>query len=285
MTNSNLPPFDPQTTIPPFPAHGTDESDIEPGFKRFTTVPTVEDVKDNQLFGVPLVSPLTKQTLKDKTIQSMIHKAISEIEHELKLFISPVTIKRERINYSWNDFYNAFGWLQLANRPILEVQKLEVSIPSASDAENLVEWPTQWLKTYREHGTIQLVPLTGSGSVLITQVSSGVAFPIRLFNASDFPQFWAVTYRVGFENDELPFAIAQLIEVMAAIKILSLLSPVIFPYNSYSLGMDGLSQSVSTAGPQWFAARLQQLDQQKQELMDSIRSFYELKWSMSVLGG
>lgn len=284
MSNST-PPYDPQKTIAPFPPHGTDESDIEPGFRRFTTVPTVQDVKDNQLFGVPLVSPLTKEKLKDSTIQSMIYKAISEIEHEIKIFISPVTIKRERINYSWNDFYYAFGWLQLAHRPILEVQKLEVSIPSAFDAENLVEWPTQWLKTYREHGTVQLVPLTGSGSILITQVSTGVSFPVRLFNADNFPQFWAVTYRVGFEDGELPFAIAQLIEVMAAMKVLSMLSPVIFPYNSYSLNMDGLGQSVSTPGPQWFQARLQQLDQQKQELMDSIRSFYELKWSMSVLGG
>jgi len=285
MTDSNLPPFTPLKTIAPYPNHGSDVSDIEPGFQRFTTIPTFQQVKDNQLFGVPLVSPLTKEKLKDETIQNFIHKAISEIEHEIKLYISPVTIHRERINYSWSDFYYAFAWLQLSCRPILEVQKLEVSIPSAFDAENLVEWPTQWLKVYREFGTLQLVPLSGSGSVLVTQVSTGVAFPVRLFSADSFPQFWAVSYRVGFEVDQIPFVIAQLIEVVAAIKILSLLSPVIYPYNSYSLGMDGLSQSVSTPGPQWFSARLQQLTEEKQQLTDSIKSFYNMGISMSVLGG
>ena len=285
MTNNNLPPYDPQKTISPFPNHGSDSSGLEPSFQRFTTMPTVQNIKDNQLWGVPLISPLTKEKLKDETIQSFIHKAVSEIEHETKLYISPVTINRERINYSWNDFYYAFGWLQLSCRPILEVQQLEVSIPSASDNENLVPWPTQWLKTYREFGTIQLVPLTGSGSILITQVSTGVSFPVRLFSADSFPQFWAVTYRSGFEVDQIPYAITQLIEVTAAIKILSLLSPVIFPYNSYSIGLDSLSQSVSTPGPQWFSARLQQLTQERDKLLDSVKSFYNLGLSMSVLGG
>ena len=278
-------PYEPTPTVPPFPNHGSERSISEPGFKRFTTIPTPKDVKDHHLFGVPLISPLTKQTLSDSTIQDFIYKAISEIEHEVKIYISPVTIKRERINYSWNDFYYSFGWLQVNCRPILEVQKLEVSIPSAFNSENFVEWPTAWLKLYREFGTIQLVPLTGSGSILVTQVSTGVSFPIRLFNADNFPQFWGVTYRAGFETDQIPYIIAELIEVISSIRILSLLSPILFPYNSYGLGMDGLSQSVSTPGPQWFAARIQQLTDEKDKLVESIRSFYNLGYSMSVLGG
>ena len=285
MTNNNLPPYDPLDIISPFPYHGTAPSDVEPGFKRFTTMPTPVDIKTNQLFGVPLISPLTKERLTDDIIQNFIHKAVSEIEHEIKIYISPVTIHQERINYSWNDFYYAFGWLQLSCRPILTLEKLSVSIPSAFSSENLVDWPTQWVKLERAYGVLQLVPLTGSGSVLITQVSTGVSFPIRLFNADAFPQFWSVDYVTGFQVDEIPFVVAQLIEVTAAIKILSLLSPVIFPYNSYSIGLDSLSQSVSTPGPQWFAARLQQLTDEKNQLVQSIRSQYNLGFSMSVLGG
>jgi hypothetical protein len=282
--SSNVPPFDPKQTIQPFPPHGTEPSDIEPGFVRFAPMPTPQSIKDNKLFGIPLRSALTKQTLPDSVIQDAISKAVSEIEHTLKLFISPVTIKRERHNYSWNNFYHAFGYLQTNHRPILEVQKLEVSIPSAFDNENMVEWPTQWLKPYNEHGTIQLVPLTGSGSILITQVSTGVSWPIRLFNADNFPQFWAITYRVGFENDQIPMMIVELIELIAAMRIMSMVGPVAFPYNSYSISLDGLGQSVSSPGPQWFSQRYNDLKEQRDEIMDAARSYYELKWAIDVLG-
>jgi hypothetical protein len=277
-------PFDPQATRPSFPPSGTDGHDIEPGFKRYMPLPTVQDIKDNQLFGIPLQSALTKQKLSDTTIQKAIVKVISELEHELKLYISPVTIKRERHNYHWNEFYYAFGYLQLLQRPVLEVQKLEVSIPSSNDPENLVEWPTQWLKTYNDHGTIQLVPMSGSGSLVVTQVSNGASFPIRYFNADNYPQFWAVTYRAGFENDKVPAAIVELVEICTAIKILGLIGPVLFPYNSYSINMDGLGQAVSTPGPQWFAGRLQELEKRRDELKDAVRSYYELKWAIDVLG-
>ena len=281
---NNGPPYDPKNTVEPFPAHGSDPSDIEPGFLRFSAMPTVQDIKDRVLFGIPLKSALTKQTLPDSVIQDAIVKAVSEIEHTLKLYISPVTIKKERHNYHWNDYQYAFGYLQLNQRPILEVQKLEVSIPSANDAENLVEWPTQWIKPFNDHGTIQLTPLSGSGSILVTQVATGVSFPVYLFNSQHYPQFWAVTYRCGFENDKIPAMIAGLIETIAGLNILALLGPVLFPYNSYSINIDGLGQSVSTPGPNWFAARLADLGKRKDELYDAARSFYELKWAIDVLG-
>jgi len=276
--------YDPKATQPSFPPAGTGGHDIEPGFKRFMSMPTVQEVKENQLFGIPLRSALTKQELPDRVIQNYIMKAVSEIEHTLRLFISPVTIKQERHNYAWNEFYNAFGYIQLNHRPILEVQKLEVSIPSASDNENLVEWPTQWLKVYNEHGTLQLVPLTGSGSILISQVSSGVSFPVRLFNANNYPQFWAVTYRVGFENDQIPAMIAELIELIAALAVLAMIAPVFFPYNSYSVSMDGLGQSVSTPGPQWFSSRIQDMTKRRDELIVAAKSYYQLSIALGVLG-
>ena len=283
--NQNLPPYDPLDTIQPFPNHGTTGSLTEPGFKRLTVMPTAKDVKDHQMFGVPLVSPLTKERLSDEVIQDFIHKAVSEIEHETKLYISPVTIRQERVNYSWSDFYYSFAFLQLNCRPILEVEQLQVSIPSAFSVENLVPWPSAWIRLWREFGVLQLTPLSGSGSILITQVSTGVSFPIRLFNSDNYPMFWSVDYRVGFEVDQIPFIMVQLIEVVAAIKILSMLSPVIFPYNSYGLGLDSLSQSVSTPGPQWFNMRIQQLTDERNKLVESIRSQYNLGFSMNVLGG
>lgn len=278
------PPFPPTLSEPTFPPAGSYGQQIEPGFLRFKSMPTPKDVKQHQLFGIPLRSALTNEVLPDETIEDAVVKAVSEIEHDLKIMISPVTITRERHNYAWDEFYYAFGFLQTNFRPILEVQALEVSIPTPSDNENLVEWPSSWIKLYREFGTIQLVPLTGSGSILVTQISSGASFPIRLFNADNYPQFWAVTYRVGFENDKIPAMLVDLIEVIAALRVLEMLGPVFFPYNSYGIGIDGLSQSVTTPGHMLFMNRIQQLQQRKGELIDNARSYYLVKLSMDVLG-
>lgn len=277
------PPFAPTATVPSFPPAGTYGHQIEPGFRRFKPFPTAKDVRNHQLFGIPLRSAFTGEVLPDETIEDAIVKAVSEIEHDIKLFISPVTITREAHNYQWDEFYYAFGYLQTNHRPILEVQALEVSIPTPSDNENLVEWPSSWMKVYREHGTIQLVPLTGSGSILVTQISSGASFPIRLFNADNYPQFWRITYRVGFENDQIPAMLVDLIEVCAAMRILEMLGPIFFPYNSYGISADGLSQSVSLPQKLFFE-RLEAMKARKGELIDAARSYYELKWAIDVLG-
>lgn len=282
---NNIPPYNPTPTIVQSGVpQGTDQSDVEPSHLRTGPMPTVRNVKDHCLFGIPLRSTLTKEQLPDSTIQDAIVKAVSEIEHTLKLYITPVTIHREPYNYSWNEFYYQFAYIRLNNRPVLEVQKLEVSIPSATNTENLVEWPTQWLKVFNAHGTIQLVPLTGSGSLLVTQVSSGITFPIRMFNADNFPQFWRVTYRTGFEVDQIPQMIIDLIEVVAALKVLDMVGPVIFPYQSYGISSDGLSQSVSTPGPNWFSARIQSMIQKKETLLSAAKSMYELGLLIDTLG-
>lgn len=273
----------PTKTIKPFPAHGTEESDIEGGFKRFGTMPTPKDVR-KQLWGIPLKSPLTGEEITDEMLQDEIHKAVSAIEHDLKLYISPVTINREPHNYRWSDFYHSFCFIQLKQRPVLEIHKVEVSIPSANDQDNLVEWPTGWVRGHHDHGQIQLVPLSGSGSILITQIGSGANFPVRLFNSDHFPQFWRVSYRVGFENDEIPLMITSLIETVAALRLLELVAPILFPHSSYSLNIDGLGQAVGLPGPTWLTGRINSLKERKEEYLAAARSFYQLSLSMDVLG-
>lgn len=273
----------PTPTLQPFPSHGSDNSDVEPAFQRFMPLPTPQIIKDDYLFGIPLRSALTNQTVSDATIERFIVQSISEIEHEHQIYISPVTVNRERQDYSWNTFFHSYGFMRLNLRPILEIIKLEVSIPGP-DRENLIEWPSNWIRCYNTDGTLQLTPLTGSGSVLTTMAGSGAVFPVRLFSADKFPQFWACTYRSGFDVDKTPAIISELVAVSAALKLLSMLGPILFPTTGYSIGIDGLSQSVSTPGPNYLVGRIQSLMEQREKLTQAVRSFYQINLHMAVLG-
>ena len=121
--------YEPTRTLEPFPPTGTHETNVEPAFERFLPMPVPSIIKSDYLFGLPLKSTLTGQTLSDETIERFIVQSVSEIEHSLQLFISPITINRERHNYAWQDFFYAYGFLTTNCRPILEVHKLEVAIP------------------------------------------------------------------------------------------------------------------------------------------------------------
>ena len=99
--------YEPTRTLEPFPPTGTHETNVEPAFERFLPMPVPSIIKSDYLFGLPLKSTLTGQTLSDETIERFIVQSVSEIEHSLQLFISPITINRERHNYAWQDFFYA----------------------------------------------------------------------------------------------------------------------------------------------------------------------------------
>jgi hypothetical protein len=85
---------------------------------------------------------------------------------------------------------------------------------------------------------------------------------------------WRISYVAGFDFNKLPHVVNRLIGVMAAIQALSMLGPVIFPFAGQSISLDGMGQSVSTAGPQWLALRLQDLTAERDKLVLQMRAHY-----------
>ena len=65
--------------------------------------------------------------------------------------------------------------------------------------------------------------------------------------------------------------------MVAAIETLSLLATTDADANSRSIGIDGMSQSVSSAGPQKYQARIEVLMQKKQMLIDKYKTRFALK--------
>src|SRR5271165_4481356 len=85
------------------------------GFSRVEEWLTPDRIKDEFLFGIPLVSLTTGQKLSDKTIKNIINRAAAKLETKCKIDVFPVQrVHREdfdRTKYlqGWNQLQLPFG--------------------------------------------------------------------------------------------------------------------------------------------------------------------------------
>jgi hypothetical protein len=79
----------------------------------------------------------------------------------------------------------------------------------------------------------------------------------------------------GFDEGKLPKVMNEIIGMSAAIDVLSMLSTT-NKSNSHSLGIDGMSQSISGQGPQVYDGRIKQLEEQRRLLMNKVKSLFQL---------
>ena len=269
-------------TQTPFPNQATHQE-----MDRYLPLPTANSLKKGALFGLPLKSYLTQQVVEDSTLESFISQAISEIEHTLNLFITPVTFS-ERHDYSREMQFWSFGVTKLNNSPILNIEQYQLTFNNGIGIPGslpLVDIPLEFVHVQPQDGTIQLVPAQGvTISGFIVSIYSGLGY--HAFNSqaiSYWPGAVFVKYRAGFEKCRVPALLVALIENLAAYKFLSALGPVLFPYNSTSIGIDGTSQSVSTPGPLFLQNRLKDLQNMIQTEMEAAKGYYQKRFLVDAL--
>ena len=268
----------PRTGI--FPVWALDGEDTTNTFERYKPLPTVEDMKQRSLFGIPLTSQLTGQTVSDDTITYYIDAAVSQIEHELDLYITPITFN-EKHDYNRKDFSWTYNYMKLNHPNIISVEKLELTFSNNQDT-GLIVYPNEFVHVMPQEGVIQLVPAFGT-SMSGFQVSafSGAQYgALMALGTGLFPGGIRVQYTCGFEKDKIPAAIVDLIELMAAYKLLSAVGPLLFPYNSIGISIDGTSQSVSSPGPQFLVQRLKDLDQMIEKNKAAIKGYYQRSFQL-----
>lgn len=239
----------------------------EAGVNRYMPLPTPQMMKDTALFGIPLRSALTGQTLGDPAIQNFIDIAISEVEHELDLYIKPVDFK-ERYDYDREMFINNYAYIKLNHPNVQYVSKISLTFSNEEDTK-IVEFPLEFVHIMNQESALQLVPAFGAPfSGFLLSAFSGVQFHALKNAVGAFPGGIHVEYRCGFPDGKVPAALVGLIQNIAAYRLLSTMGPILFPYNSVGISIDGVSQSTGNAGVNFLTARLQQLkdiiDQQKQ---------------------
>lgn len=273
-------------TVAPFPSWGVDEG--ENHVERFMPLPTAADMRRRSLFGLPLKSFFTQEEVSNQTLEDYITEAISEIEHSLDIYITPVKFA-ERQDYSREMQFWSFGYTRVNHSPILNVTKYQLTFNNGVNqpgALPLVDIPLEFIHVQPGEGTVQLVPAQGvTISGFIVSIYSGLGY--HAFNSqaiSNWPGAIYVEYTAGFENCKVPALLVALIENLAAYKFLSTLGPILFPYNSTNVSIDGANQSVSTLGPAFLQQRLTELDKIVQSQMEAARGYYQKRFLVDVLG-
>lgn len=274
-------------TVQPFPAWSTHQ-EVEKGFSRYMPLPTPETMRRRSLFGIPLRSYLTHEEVSDQTLQDYINEAVSEIEHTLDLYITPVTFE-ERHDYSREMQFWSFGVIKTYHSPILNVEKYQLTFNNGIGIPGslpLVDIPLEFIHVQPQDGTVQLVPAQGvTISGFIVSIYSGLGY--HAFNSqaiSYWPGAVFLKYRAGFEKHRVPALLVSLIENLAAYRFLSSLGFLLFPYNSTSVGIDGTSQSVSTPGPAFLQQRLSELEKIYTREMEAAKGYYQKRFLIDTLG-
>lgn len=258
------------TYVPTTTGQGSRSADV---LAQATPVLTVAELKDNYLFGIA-VRGLDGVEPPESFFAFHIANATAWAERELELSITPKVFTDEQHDYHLND-YRVFAFIQLNHWPLIEVTGVAARYPTDV---LIYDFPLAWVKSYPLHGHIHLVPTAGTISQVI--FSNGGSFiPLIYQQLSYLPNLWHVTYAAGFKDGLCPKDIADLIAKKAAIDVLHIAGEIIRGVGvvSESLGIDGLSQSVSTTKGQGnlFAHRIKIYQDEIKENVRSLREFWK----------
>ena len=249
---------------------------------RYSAIPTAAVMKSKSLFGIPLFSSFTRQTLSDEAIEMYIKEAISEVEMSTGLFITPVMIT-ERHDYDRAIWQQSFAYIKLYHPNVLDVWQVQLSFANIQENDlssvntGFIDFPREYVFFMPQESTLQLVPAYGTtiGGFLLSAFSGVQYYALVNLGLGKFPGAFRVKYRCGFEKDKIPAAVAALIEVTAALAILSNIAPLLFPYTSVSVSSDGLGQSTGSLGPNWLRGRLGELEKRKADLLAAVKTEFQ----------
>lgn len=234
--------------------------DSAPGLQRVEPFLTPTVFKDRYLFGIPLVSPITKEKLTPKHIKDFLQRAASNFELETKVSIFPV-IHRHRLPFD-PQTYSQFIFLEVPSTPIQQVLNLAICSASYSGTteENqnkqyprgmeIYTIPNEWIEMGNAtRGIINVNPINPAFSAIGTNAgvaASGATILQFIGQQGWVPAYWNIEVMCGLGNKDgsVPAIVNEAVGLKATAMLLDVLIPQ-YRIVSQSLNMDGMGQSVS----------------------------------------
>lgn len=214
-------------------------------------------------------------TMNQSTVELWIKSAQNEIERYLSIKINKQLIE-ERSDYFKNEFtFNGFIRTKLpVNYP--------VSVEGKFGDQTVAKYPAHWLtvnrtSTFVSARQIVMVPNSNISEQTLNNAFFGATSiaMMGLHTRDTIGSFWDLKYLTGFEIDELPSDIINLIGKLASIPLLETMGDLILGkpgISNYSVSIDGLSQSIGTPISGTTSAFGARISEYKKEILDTINS-------------
>jgi len=250
-----------------------DIKNTTPLLKRIEPIITPKLLQSRYLKGVDGLD-YTDDEYKDQ-----INLAINETEILTNLPLNKMQVS-ERVMYDAR-LYQNFVYMRMNKKPILSIENVNIE---SSDGQMIFQLPPQWLEVGNtmKLGQINILPILnvfGATNVTLgTASNAGLLFIQAISQYRWLPGFFTVYYTVGVchEEGQLPVVINEIVGLTATMEILSNMQNRNIT-NSQSLSQDGISQSVSSKGPEIYQTRIIAMAEKRQQLINRVKGLYKQK--------
>lgn len=223
---------------------------------------------DLYLFGIPLKDK-QGHCIPMSTLENFIRTGQEEIEHYLGIKFMKQVIPESK-DYILDD-WKSWGYM----RTTYMVNKA-YEMQGFVNTVQQMNLPKEWLSTRTSQDNLKfrhiyVVPVA-SASLQASAIYHGVV-PLGFMSNNQIPNYWKLVYTTGF--DHIPMDLLNLIGKLASINIFHMLGDLILGTPgivSKSIGIDGLSQSYSTAGG--FSNRIKGYMEDIKEMLPRVYNYY-----------
>jgi len=185
--------------------------------------------------------------MSEDTIRFQIKSAQDEVEKFLEIRLVPKLIE-QTTDYYRSDYWGSF--------PIMKTKlpvKKPLSMIGFLNGIEQIKYPPEWLNSKKDSEghyfkKIHIIPTGSTVGNSSSVILSGITAYYGMASYSDIPNYFTMQYVTGYDIDQMPYDVVDLVGKMAAIKLFHQAGDLILGAGiaSLSLGLDGLSQSVST---------------------------------------
>lgn len=241
---------------------------------------SVAEIWSLYLFGIKIEGG-EGTSFSDENMRFYIESAQRDVENWFNLRFMKQLVD-QTLSYYRSDYWQQFPILQ-TNYPV----RTPLSMIGMLNKMEQIIYPQGWL--FCEYDTamnqgkrrISVVPTgssttQGNAEVILT----GITSQIGTQRYENIPDYWRIQYITGWDIDDMPMDLLNIVGMLASIPILDIAGDLILGAGiaSQSLGIDGLSQSISStssATSSGYNARILSYQKQIDEIKDRLRLVYD----------
>lgn len=241
---------------------------------------TPAEVFSLYLYGIDITS-LDGEAFSDSAMEFYIRSAQREVENFFNLRFKKQLIEYENTSYYRDDYWQNFPII----RTRFPVEKPLSLIGMLNNIEQII-YPESWLRSNDNsngvrHRRISVVP-TGASTVQANAnvILTGITSQLGMQRFTNIPDYWDFQYTTGFDLDDLPYDLINVVGKIATFGPLGIAGDLILGAGiaGQSLSVDGLSQSISStasATSSGYNARLLQYERELKATIPRIKLIYD----------